>query len=156
KNNGICVPYSNLHAIYFMTTTCDTSACDGLDSSTTPTLAQCTANMDYYCPAGALSRRIYLYCITTDDYVTYDNDNNAYVCGNNGFWLLIDQYGNYFDATPSGNNAPTLGYEKCDCDSDPVSCTQCLYSYDNNSWSFSGCADIADTVPQNNEFMITY
>lgn len=156
KNNGICVSSPNLHAIYFMTTTCDTNACDGLDSSTTPTYNQCTANMDYYCPADASSRRIYLYCITPDDYVTYDNDNNAYVCGNNGFWLLIDQYGNYFDATPSGNNAPALGYEKCDCNNDPVSCTQCPYSYDNNSWSFGGCTDITNTVPQDNEFMITY
>lgn len=156
KNNGICVPYQNLHAIYFMTTTCDTSACDGLDSSTTPTYAECMTNINYYCPAGASSRRIYLYCITPDDYVTYDNDNNAYVCGSDGFWLLIDQYGNYFDATPSGNNAPTLSYETCDCNSDPVSCTQCQYSYHNNSWSFGSCNDISDIVPQDNEFMITY
>ena len=46
--------------------------------------------------------------------------------------------------------------ENCDCNSDPISCTQCPYSYDNNGWSFGGCTDITNTVPQDNEFMITY
>lgn len=172
KNNGICVPYSNLHAIYFMTTTCDTSACDGLDELTTPTRAQCTANMDYYCPTGASSRRIYLYCITTDDYVTYDNDNNAYVCGSNsnGFWLLIDQYGNYFDVD-STNNPPVAkmfyrpknsNYDNGSCpDGTSVDSTNiCTYQYDSNTgWSFgtsNSCNTVTADVPTDNEFTISY
>lgn len=153
KSNGICVKDQSTHALYFMTTTCDiTSACAGLDETTTPTYTECSANSAYYCPNGASSRQIYLYCITPQDYISYNNQSNTYDC-EGGFWLLIDQYGNYFNATPSGNQAPNMSYQTCDnaCDN----CTQCNYSY-SNVWNFGSCNDITDTVPQDNEFMITY
>lgn len=155
KNNGICVPSSDRNALYFMTTTCDSNACDGLTANTTPTLSQCQTDISYYCPNDAPSRQIYVYCITTNDSIDYDG--TTYSCGNNGIWLLIDQYGNYFDVTTTGQSAPTMTYKQnCDCNSAPITCTTCTYSY-SNAWSFgSSCTDINTSVPTNNEFMITY
>ncbi len=172
KNNGICVSSLNLHAIYFMTTTCDTHACDGLDASTTPTYAECTTNINYYCPADASSRRIYLYCITPDSNI-WINTNGEYICGNGNdgsFWLMIDQYGNYFDVD-STNNSPVAemfyrpqnsNYDNGSCpDGTSVDITNiCTYQYDSNTgWSFgtsNSCNTVTDDVPTDNEFTISY
>ena len=129
-----------------MTTTCDTNACDGLTNETTPTLTECQNDIAYYCPDNT-SRQIYVYCITTEDYINYDSVN-GYVCPN-GFWIMIDQYGNYFDIV-GATDAPQMSYKK-------DSSTTCTYNY-NNGWSFgAACSqqNISD-IPTDNEFMITY
>ena len=153
KNNGICVSGSSYHALYFMKTTCDANACYGLNASTTPTLTQCQQDILYYCPNDAESRQVYVYCITPHDSVSYDNQNDTYNC-EDGWWMLIDQYGNYFNVTPSDNDAPNMYYQTS-CDNNCENCTQCNYSY-STDWHFGACTDINNTVPQDNEFMITY
>ena len=157
KSNGICVPgpvdedspYYN--ALRLMTTTCN-------------------VDDDYYCPQNDW-RQIHIYCITTENFITPDS-NGGYDCPNNGFWMLVDQYGNYFKLNQNclGNancngqtNAPSMTYTTaCNCDAGTLDCgtsTQaCTYYYDsaNNEWSFGSCSEISDIIPKNHEFKIAY
>ena len=136
-SDGICVKNNGENALFLSTSTCNSAD-------------------NYYCPGYVASnpRKISVYCITQDTYIGLDGNGN-YTC--NGEWILVDQYGNYFDV--SGQFvAPKMSYNKdCDCTASPISCTPCQYSYDNINWSFgSGCTDITDKVPTDNEFLIKY
>ena len=147
KSNGICVPNSNVNALRLMTATCNTDD-------------------NYYCPQNDW-RQIHIYCMTTNEYINYQNEE--YIC-DNGFWMLIDQYGNYFKMQQSsscigGNctgptNAPSMTYcPQCnDCSSTPPSCPlpDCVYDHDGTSWSFGSCTEITEPVPKNHEFIIKY
>ena len=115
----------------------------------------------YYCPGYTTSnpRQISVYCVTQDNSITYEDITESYVC--NGVWVLVDQYGNYFNAYDTDNStqmsgAPDMEYTNCasGCD-DMTNCTTCTYSY-GNSWSFGSCTDIADEIPTSNEFTIVY
>jgi len=141
KSNGICVPEpindTPYNALRLLTSVCndeDSYICPGHDSSN--------------------PRQIYHYCITTNDYVEYDS-NNGYIC--NGFWVFVDQYGNYFDeAHLNASNQLIIGSDAPDMTFRPNDTDTCTYVYQ-NAWSFSGqnCT-ITDAVPTSNEFMITY
>ena len=130
----------------------------------------CNVNDDYYCPQNDW-RQIHIYCITTENFITPDG-NGGYNCPNNGFWMLVDQYGNYFAMQQSSCNginctgltdAPIMTYTTtCNCDAGTPDCdtsTQtCTYYYDsvNNEWSFGTCSEIGDSIPKNHEFKIEY
>ena len=154
KHAGICVPGPQnngdapYHALWLVTTTCTT-----IDN--------------YYCPQHDSSnpRKISIYCITQDDSITQDINSGVYGC--NGTWLLIDQYGNYFNPATQNINgttityttstgAPTMGYTKCtDCSEIPV-CTPCNNTA-YNPLSFGTCNDIQqNAIPTDNEFIIIF
>ncbi|MFQ6727108.1 MAG: hypothetical protein ACLRFF_02010 [Alphaproteobacteria bacterium] len=140
KNNGICVPDQSYNALYLLTT-------------------ECTAEDTYYCPNhnSLKPRQIYVYCVTTDTTITYDTADDTYIC--NGRWVLIDQYGNYFDVNGM-QGAPTMSYTTCtDCETETPSCSTYSFEYANNHWSIGGSigSDISSEVPEDNyNFMITY
>ena len=153
KHAGICVPGPQTdgdapyHALWLVTTTC-------------------TEETPYYCPDYDSSnpRKISIYCITQNGSITQDINTGVYSC--DGTWVLIDQYGNYFNpattdihGTPLSytTGAPTMSYAKCDdCDQNAPNCTTCNNDT-NNPLSFGTCNDIPQTaVPTDNEFMITY
>ena len=153
KNNGICVPAQDFNALRLLTTTCNNSD-------------------NYYCPNHDTSRprQIDIYCITNEDAIMFDTNSSQYEC-DNGFWLMIDQYGNYFNVNPNNNSyntsgqygAPTMSYQRCTgCNTTNQSCTVCTYEYNNsnNSWSFgyacTGSGHITVPVPTDNEFLIEY
>lgn len=136
-NNGICVPDSTYHALLFMTTTCN-------------------SNDNYYCPNSS-NRQISVYCVTTNNYIDFNIQSEQYEC-NNGFWIMFDQYGNYFDIEPGLLLAPSMEYNQ-QCTSCP--CTvqnRCTYKY-SSSWGWvpntSGSC-ISDQIPKDNEFLIKY
>ena len=128
KNNGICVPEPALpdmlpyNALYLITT-------------------ECTEDHSYYCPNHDPTnpRQISAYCVTTNTTITYDTAAETYIC--DGRWVLVDQYGNYFNVQ-GATDAPTMGYKTCDdCDQENPTCTN---------------TQITAPVPTDSEFMITY
>ena len=136
-NNGICVSQQTENALFLMTNTCIKS-----DS--------------YYCPNYKSSnpRKVSVYCVTTDSTIGYDN-TNGYTC-NNGKWVLVDQYGNYFDVQ-SKTVAPKMGYrQNGTCMNNSGDNLSCEYTY-GSTWSFgNSCSEISTPVPTNNEFIIKY
>lgn len=138
KHNGICVPDNNYHAWRLVTTTCNSN-----DSAY------------YYCPQNS-NRQIYIYCITTNDSISFNVNTSQYEC-TDGYWILIDQYGNYFDFQGQ-SGAPEMGYRtNGTCATQPdANNLSCKYEY-NNSWAFGSCQDnITTPVPTDNEFMIKW
>lgn len=144
-SNGICTPDSNHKALLLVNETCNVT----------------TDN--YYCPT---SRQISVYCITTADYIDYDDSSDGfyvqYTCPNNGRWVLVDQYGNYFNVQ-NQSGAPTMTYNDNTCDnhSCPCSINTCIYKYDTNQWKWldsnnNECSTGISQVPTDNEFVITY
>ena len=141
-NNGICVPDENTNALLLFDTVCN-------------------ASDYYYCHDYSESnqRQIKIYCVTTDSSIIYDSTDSAFECPN-GKWVLVDQYGNYFDIE-SQNDAPSMTYKNCGntCSSSTPSCSECKYEH-RTTWAFydgaQTCTDISDSIPTNNEFMVTY
>jgi len=147
-NNGICVPSSS-------------------DNTNNPYKAlllvneTCNGTEDYYCPIS--SRQISVYCITTADHIDYDDSSDGfyieYTCpsdgANPGRWILVDQYGNYFNVQ-NQSGAPTMTYkESCDCTTNQCQTRTYQYDNNNNTWSFGGTA-VTNAVPTDNEFIIKY
>lgn len=143
-SNGICTPDSNYKALLLVNETCNVTD-------------------NYYCPT---SRQISVYCITTADHIDYDDSSDGfyvqYTCPNNGRWILVDQYGNYFNAQ-NQSGAPTMTYNDNTCDnhSCPCSINTCIYKYDTNQWKWldgnnNECSTGISQVPTDNEFVITY
>lgn len=139
KSNGICVPDNTYNALRLVT-------------------MECNNDNDYYCPTNNW-RKIYVYCITTANSIVEDAANGQYECPNNGYWILVDQYGNYFNV--SGQSVtPTMSYnQKCN----PCPCTStatCTYGYSQSSstwnWTPSSGSCITTPVPTDNEFLIEW
>lgn len=137
KSNGVCVPDSTHNALYLMTTTCNTQD-------------------PYYCPNHDSSnpRQIFIYCIANSDEITYNSSEETYEC-DNGFWILVDQYGNYFNIE-NQNDAPLMSYQP-----EPDDTNICIYRYTSSwgwhRWNGSGSCDAVDSaVPTSNEFIIKY
>ena len=173
KDNGICTPSAFHHALPLFISECRN--CNEFTDADEH--AACELGQDYFCPGFDLDpnnpRKIYYYCITTDDAVTYSFNANTneweYICDGD-WWILVDLYGNYFnnaEVNTSGglaieNNAPSMSYIKdcADCNENPLSCTTCNYDYGAGSgggtWSFGSCTDGIPVVPTNHEFIITY
>jgi hypothetical protein len=127
-NERICVPGNNYHALRLVTDTC-------------------INDDNYYCPDYSQSnpRKISVYCITTGEYIQAQDTGTGpvvtYICPNNGRWVLIDQYGNYFNVQGQ-TGAPSMSYTDADS-------TQ--HTYNSNTWTTDD-----PVVPTNAEFMITY
>ena len=92
-----------------------------------------------------------LYCVTQNTSLTV-NAHGVLAC--DGYWVIVDQYGNYI--TPLDENGvqlrgPHMSYK-------PDATNECIYTYSNNQWGWNGnnCAPITEIVPIDNEFMITY
>lgn len=154
-SNGICVPTSDdndnnpYKALLLVNETCNVT----------------TDN--YYCPT---SRQISVYCITTADHIIYDDSGTdfyvQYTCPNEGTnigrWILVDQYGNYFNVQ-NQTDAPKMTYNDNTCDnhSCPCSINTCTYKYDTNQWKWldgnnNECSTGISQVPTDNEFIIKY
>ena len=144
KNNGICVPNDGDVALRLV---------DGT----------CSAPDDYYCPDYDPNnpRILSYYCITSgNSSAPITVDNNTYTC--DGRWVIIDQYGNYFDI--EGTTTP---YVKMSYTDENKTCT---YQFSSNQWKWKltgyglagFCQNITDAsntpivVPTNNEFTIEY
>lgn len=145
---GICVPTNNHRAFRLLTTTCNSEDTD-----------------KYYCPNYSSSnpRQIHVYCITTEDGISPHTDiingvqvQNGFTC--NGYWILVDQYGNYFHIQGQ-YGAPIMGYRPngtcANTNADNLSCT---YNHSGSAWSFTGssCSLISTPVPTDNEFLINW
>ena len=79
------------------------------------------------------SRTLSMYCITTDTSIYASSDTAT--C-ENGFFILIDEHGNYFDL----DNARQRVFMKHYYKNDSGGCTTCNYGYNSysNSWIYSG------------------
>lgn len=165
-SNGICVPDASYNALPVFISEC--RDCEELLDANEKT--ECNMAQGYFCPNfnPANPRKMYYYCITTDDAVTYQYINGEwqYIC-NGDRWILVDLYGNYFNTaeiSPIGglvvqSGAPTMSYYKnCDCEANPPSCTTCDYNYNygGDTWSFGSCNDGIPQVPTSHEFIIRY
>lgn len=81
NNKRICVKGSDYTAVKVQTAKCKGGAYS--DS--------------YYCPNGT-TKEITLYCVTNDaSYPQYIDDTLSCGTGDDDYWVLIDQYGNYFN-----------------------------------------------------------
>ena len=143
KNSGICIPDTG-----------DTWQAARLWN------LKCTSGGNYLCPTtGNLS----LYCVTTSTYETpiaYYAAENEYACGlmdngsfdENAMWIIVDEDGNYYNANENDTGTVSMYYYS-DC-----SDTRCTYTYDNNSWTWSGteCNKINDRPTSANELLIKY
>ncbi|MBR5355055.1 MAG: hypothetical protein IK122_02925, partial [Alphaproteobacteria bacterium] len=143
KNSGICIP--------------DTG---GTWQAARLWNLKCTSSGNYLCPTtGNLS----LYCVTTSTYETpiaYYAAENEYACGlmdngsfdENAMWIIVDEDGNYYNANENDTGTVSMYYYS-DCSN-----TRCTYTYDNNSWTWSGaeCNKINDRPTSANELLIKY
>lgn len=150
----ICVKTGGYTAVKVQTVTCNTT-----DS--------------YYCPEGSNGKKITLYCMTTDP-DTYPKFTSAYniQCGSDndtGFWVLIDDRGNYFNPKAGSNGQiygndlvapkPEMSYKRAPNDS-----LQCRIRYKADKWNArrksTGVVCEPDINPKNrtsdNQLMITY
>ena len=138
-DNGICTNAQYQHAILLLQGTCSAANITN------------QAEFNYYCPNHnpANPRVLSTYCVSADSYITYDADNDSYIC--NGVWTLVDQYGNYFDYRGVfTDDAPKMKY-KPDCN------TTCQYGRAGNVWTFQGGTNCFNApVPTNEEFLIEY
>ena len=170
RDNGICVPSAQHHALYITRGTCDT-------------------NNDYYCPGNSTNtsdpRILSTYCVTTYTYVEYDATTDSYIC--NGVWVMVDQYGNYLNLLDDVSHepmtgAPIMSYltdsvcNSCNTHNNTSSCgTKCSYTYSRShnfahtNWKWldshsNECTEVSNSsssstsvpVPTSNEFMIIY
>lgn len=155
--NGICIPAPETKeskTYYYKSILLQTITCDGIDRG----------NDDqgkYLCPINNVNgkkRKMSVYCVknnNTEYFIGYEAQSNAvkYYCPD-GFWLLVDQYGNYFNLQDE-----TTAIKKVQMSYKTSSANTCTYSY-NNGWTWTGnCAggdNAPDAIPTNNEFMISY
>ena len=138
-SGGICVSASSANAILVQTVECSGS-CSSSDNA-----------CNYYCPNGS-TREIKLYCVGSSVNVA----NNQVQC--NGKWVLVDEYGNYFN--PQGlSNAPEMYYnnptDECPEEGQPSSMPKCTYGY-NSGWKWTGNDCISTPVPTSEQFLIDY
>ncbi len=87
-NNRICVPATieNLQYIIYTAIKVQTVQCNGTNR--------------YYCPGDNPGKKIDLYCVTKKpDVYPKVADDGSIDCGdgNIGYWVLVDEYGNYFN-----------------------------------------------------------
>ena len=163
NSNGICVPETDNYTVDFL----QTITCSGIVSTT-------QNEYDYFCPNNT-RRSIGVYCVhKSGGYIQYyDSSSMEYTCIN-GFWLLVDEYGNYFNMP---GNYPTNGIVKmsyttstnttCHNKSCSTTCVDaenntCTEGTDNCTCTITSCTDgwasgcITDPVPTAPEFIITY
>ena len=89
--NGMCVPKGN-----------------GYEAIKVQTV-KCTDTDPYYCPNGT-TKEITLYCVTNKPNLYPRYNNNGAISCDEGYWVLIDQYGNYFN--PAIITKISIGLEK--------------------------------------------
>ena len=162
NSNGICVPDNTYIVDILHTVTCSGTRpeCTGDNPSNECTNMQ--AEYDYLCPNGT-TRTIGVYCVhPSNGRIEYQDgtSTNYYCTGTGAFWLMVDEYGNYFKMT-SGSSTPnvTMSYK-------PNNDNECTYGYNNSSWSWTGTGCLTSgaptssdrqwNVPQSQEFMIKY
>lgn len=90
KKGNISKPY---YAIKIQTVTCSNSSTD-----------------NYYCPAGSSDKKITLYCMTNNPTEYPKITSTGIDCG--GFWVLIDNRGNYFNPQKEGSPGTIYGENK--------------------------------------------
>ena len=140
--NGICVPKSdNYESTLLQTVTCDGTGSDS-----------------YLCPntQSGKKRKISAYCVHPADknyYITYTTGDKSvqYYC-TGGFWLLVDQYGNYFNL--QGNTSPVKTVKMTYIPQ--LNAPDCTYGFSSGwQWTGSGMC-MNNAVPTDSEFMISY
>lgn len=166
-SNGICVPSSEYNAVLVQQISCDSSVNLNYEpkyycADYTPNP---TENPEYYTPD---DKQMYLYCVTP---TAPGIDNNAQLTCNDGYLVIVDQYGNYMPAATinSTNNfsqistLPTMSYSYAPIQNSSDSVITCTYTYTNSDgWKWKNGSETCTTqgivqpVPKNNLFMITY
>ncbi len=139
NNERICVPNANYNANY---------------KAVKVQTVKCTDTDSYYCPNGT-KKEITLYCVTNEpnSYPRYIDDTLS--CGT-GYWVLIDEYGNYFNPATSESDTYVSIYQivkprmwfKLD------STTSQNIRFDEGKWSPPGYGPANGSLK--NHFMITY
>ena len=152
-SNGICVPSDKPKAILFQTVQCDGGEYDDSGSKEERIKGR-------LCP-NKTKRKISVYCVTTQSSgITYDDGDSGveYTC-DDGIWVLVDEYGNYFDIhTPAVENLPSTNYVIMYYDTtNGGSERKCEYKgyWWKNPNNSDSCGTI-DKVPQENEFIVSY
>ena len=155
SDDGICVP-SEYKSSFLQTITCDGTESNDPDGK-------------YLCPTTLTSttkRKISVYCAydpngnnqtssATPGLTYIDSGDLEFHC-NAGFWLLIDQHGNYFNIQDQTSGD---GFKKVNMSYNTSSTNTCKYEYTNSTgWKFSGndCSGVTTPIPQDNEFLISY
>ena len=146
-NNEICVPDGGYHALYITSLQCQNPPADSTNTD--------SVERAYYCFKDYIeseeesitrynnSRKIYMYCVTTDTTIPAYSDTA--IC-KNGFFVLVDEYGNYFDLTiPSSQNSQNVRMEHYGVRDN--TCVRCKYQWDSNKWGYpnSGCTNNSRT-----------
>lgn len=167
-SNGICVPSDQYVAVFVQSLSCD------------PTVSVIANDIlqQYYCAEYntdtnyLAEKQMSLYCVTTDPSSVQIDTGGNFIC--NGHLVLVDQYGNYI--SPLGSDNQPLSESIIMSYNDSLSSaggnivkkckykfhtdnTWRWYTFDNNIWQYqpNSCNKINNTsVPQQNEFMITY
>ena len=144
---NICVPGDDYHATLVQTVTCN-------------------ANDNYYCADNDdhPGKKIKLYCVTSDS--GYPQYNSGFIdCGSNGYWVLVDDYGNYFNPATQTSNGYTQIYDPYKpvmsySIGGPYYCST-QYSTVNSQWADLGADGNCAGNPlhydrRQDQFMITY
>ena len=127
----VCVPNSEYKALPVQTATC-TESPDG-----------------YYCPVKNMN--LTAFCITTDNTVEYKyaDSTNGITC-DNGFWIIIDEYGNYFGPAKSCSSSqctpPDTQPVKMEYALEDQTPCQYNYRYTNNKWVWSSSCSQATAI----------
>jgi hypothetical protein len=138
KVDGICVPSEYKSAQILQTLTCSSNE------------ASTDTSYLYYCPIKNIARTIAVYCVsrnTNSGLLYIDDTDTRYVC-ENGFWLLIDEYGNYFNLQGDQDES-----SKSNMSFTTASGNACTYT--NGSWTPTSCGTYG-SIPTTNNFIIKF
>lgn len=153
RNNNICVKNESdtISSNSFVVQCPDTKPCNEDDIA-------CNTLYNYYCP-GDTTRTITLYCIgsvTTKD--STDTVTTGFQC--NGTWILVDEYGNYFDPAIIQDNSFSQIPSNVSMSYKTNKTNTCKYewntTYNEWKWNGQGCEEDIGSMPTTNKFMINY
>ena len=148
-DNGICVP-NGYSAVQIQTGTCN---------DTQP----------YYCPSASdvsNHKEIYLYCVTNDT-ATYPKEEGGEITCGPGYWVMVDEYGNYFNPQSDGGTPiyntpykPAMWYQPQEFTN--LTCSATYYLAE-TKWVWMGAPEAVCVTPtpfddggKNYTFKITY
>lgn len=133
KKNGICVPGDNYVAIFTTKINC-------VATQTNIELDTKTDLLPYYCAptpdetaSYSTQRSMSIYCIKQKSNGTKVNVSGEQATCDEGFFVLIDKYGNYFSASANATKKVKMYYYK----NEDQQCKTCEYRYQ-DEWQYGG------------------
>ena len=157
NGKDICVPDNTYYALPVQIAYCTEYDADECNSKpTTSAVYNCKREYEYYCGEYGANRTLTAYCFTTDNSLTFDD--NVISC--NGFWGLIDNYGNYFEPYTNIGNQSTLPTTagKIGMSYKTSASAICTYQFNTseNNWEWNNASCGAPTAPKEEAFMIKF